>query len=636
MSAFSVRRFRFLLAVLAIWLLVVVGSVAQPSRQEETPPPAPIVISPDRYVVVFKPEAVQGGEGMDTTRLAETLVASWGGALLHTYDVALPGFAAVLSPAAAQALAGHPAVAYVEPDQVVYALGAQSPATWGLDRVDQRHLPLNNTYTYETTAAGVHVYIIDTGIRSTHTEFGGRVGNGYTAITDGYGTEDCNGHGTHVAGTVGGATYGIAKGVTLHPVRVLDCNGSGYASDVIAGIDWVVNHHIKPAVVNMSLGGNAYAPLDTAVRNAVNGGIVFAVAAGNNAQDACTMSPARVAEALTAGATTSGDARASFSNYGSCLDLFAPGVSITSAYYTSDTATATASGTSMASPHVAGAAALYLALNPTASAAAVHNAIVANATTGVLSGIGSGSPNRLLYTLFGNGSPTATPTRTPTPLAPTATPTRTPRPTRTPTVTPTPSTGACQEKVVNGGFEAGPTGWNQSSTGGYPLICSTTSCGVTLIPRSGSWLAWLGGADNETSVLSQANITLPIGQKATLRYWYRLESNDVCGYDYGYVQVQMGATRKTLKTYRLCASRNTNGWGQGSIKLDAYAGKTIRLIFRVQTDSSLVSSFFVDDVSLLAGNACPAAVGATEPEGEIPLPDPEPKPEGAPDVGGRR
>lgn len=634
MSGFFIRRFWLVLMVVAIWLLAVVGSVAQPSRQEETPPPTPIVISPDRYVVVFKPEAVQGGEGMDTTRLAATLVATGGGELLHTYDAALQGFAAVLSPAAAQALASHPAVAYVEPDQVVYALGAQSPATWGLDRVDQRNLPLNNTYTYETTAAGVHAYIIDTGIRSTHVEFTGRIGNGYTAINDGYGTEDCDGHGTHVAGTVGGTTYGIAKGVILHPVRVLDCNGSGYVSDVIAGIDWVVTNHIKPAVANMSLGGSVSNSLDTAVRNAIARGIVFAVAAGNASQNACNTSPARVAEALTVGASTSGDARASFSNYGTCLDLFAPGVGITSAYSTSDTATAILSGTSMASPHVAGAAALYLALNPAASAAAVHTAIVANATTGVLGGIGSGSPDRLLYTLFGGGSPTATPTPTAPPS--TATPTRTPRPTRTPTATPTPGTGACQEKVSNGNFEAGPTGWNQSSTGGHPLICDTTRCGLVPSPHSGRWLAWLGGANNETSVLSQANITLPAGQKATLRYWYYLESSDVCGYDYGYVQVGTGTSMKTLKTYRLCAPTNTNGWMRGAITLDAYAGKTIRLLFKARTDFSLISNFFVDDVSLLAGNACPAAADAAEPEGEIPLPDPEPKPEGVWDFGGRR
>ncbi|MDW8270629.1 MAG: S8 family serine peptidase, partial [Anaerolineae bacterium] len=377
------------------WVLAA-GSTAQPSRHEATLPPTPVAILPDRYIVVFRPEALQNADRMGITRLAETLVAAWDGDLLYTYDVALQGFAAVLSAEAAQALAAHPAVAYVEPDQVVYALGTQSPAPWGLDRVDQRTLPLNNTYTYETTALGVHVYIFDTGIRSTHTEFDGRIGNGYTAINDGLGTADCHGHGTHVAGTVGGQTYGVAKEVTLHPVRVLSCEGQGTTSGVIAGVNWVLANHIAPAVVNMSLGGNASDALDTAIRNAINGDIVFVVAAGNNNGDACLMSPARVAEALTVGASTSADARASFSNYGGCLDLFAPGVSITSAYHTSDMAIAISSGTSMAAPHVAGAAALYRAQNPTASALTVHNAVIANATTGVLSGIGSGSPNRLL------------------------------------------------------------------------------------------------------------------------------------------------------------------------------------------------------------------------------------------------
>jgi subtilisin family serine protease len=243
------------------------------------------------------------------------------------------------------------------------------------------------------------VYIVDTGIRFSHNDFGGRAVTGYDAV-DGGSADDCNGHGTHVAGTVGGSTYGVAKGVTLVGVRVLNCSGSGTNSGVIAGVNWVASDHQTgaPAVANMSLGGSVSSALDTAVNNAINDGVTFAVAAGNSNRNACNYSPARVAAAITVGATTSTDARASYSNYGSCLDLFAPGSSITSAWYTSNTATNTISGTSMATPHVAGVAALYLKGNPGASPATVRDAIVNNATTGKVTKPGTSSPNRLLFT----------------------------------------------------------------------------------------------------------------------------------------------------------------------------------------------------------------------------------------------
>jgi serine protease len=252
----------------------------------------------------------------------------------------------------------------------------------------------------------VNVYVIDTGIRSTHTEFGGRVSTvGHTSINDGNGTNDCNGHGTHVAGTIGGATYGVAKGVTLHAVRVLGCNGSGSTSGVIAGIEWVTNNHIKPAVANMSLGGGASTALDDAVRNSIAAGVTYAIAAGNSNANACNSSPSRVTQALTVGSSTNTDARSSFSNFGTCVDLFAPGSNITSAWNTSDTATNTISGTSMATPHVAGVAALYLAGDPTATAATVHAAVVNNASLDKLTGVGTGSPNRLLHSRFGTQPP---------------------------------------------------------------------------------------------------------------------------------------------------------------------------------------------------------------------------------------
>ena len=353
---------------------------------------------PGNYIVVLNEQAGEPHQA------ALALTFAHGGSARHVYASALKGFSVALPEAAAIALSRDPRVSYVEEDSEVSLVATQNNATWGLDRIDQRDLPLNATYSSNFTGAGVTTYILDTGIRATHTEFGGRVavGSGFTAINDGQGTNDCGGHGTHVAGTVGGATFGVAKDVTLIPVRVLNCSGLGPISGVIAGVDYVTSHHQAgtPAVANMSLSSGASASLDTAVTNSINDGVVYAVAAGNGGVDACGLSPARVANALTVGATTSTDARSSFSNFGTCVDLFAPGSSITSAFNTSDTATNTNSGTSMASPHVAGVAALILESNPGASAATVVNAIINNATLNKVTGAGTGSPNRLLFSLI--------------------------------------------------------------------------------------------------------------------------------------------------------------------------------------------------------------------------------------------
>jgi serine protease len=356
---------------------------------------------PGRYIVVLNDMQVARA---NVRPVAEDLARQYGGSLAHVYQNTIRGFAVNMSATSAAALARHPGVRFVEQDSERFIVDTQAGATWGLDRIDQRDLPLNGSYTYETQASNVHVYVIDTGIRSSHAEFTGRLAGGFDSIGDGRGTEDCNGHGTHVAGTVGGTTYGVAKSVTLHPVRVLGCNGSGTTSGVIAGVEWVTNNHIKPAVANMSLGGGASAALDDAVRNSTVAGVTYAVAAGNSNANACSSSPARVSQALTVGSSTSGDARSSFSNFGTCVDLFAPGSNITSAWFTTDTATNTISGTSMAAPHVAGAAALYLADHPSAPASEVHAAIVNNASVNKLSNIGTGSPNRLLYSIFGGGS----------------------------------------------------------------------------------------------------------------------------------------------------------------------------------------------------------------------------------------
>jgi subtilisin family serine protease len=357
-----------------------------------------------QYIVVFKNHV--GNPAAEAVSLA----SAHGGRVLHTYTAAVKGFAATLPDAAVQALRNNPNVDYVEQDQTISLSTTESGATWGIDRIDQVDRPLDTLYHYNYTGAGVYAFIIDTGILASHVEFTGRVQPGYTAISDGNGTNDCNGHGTHVSGTVAGTTWGVAKQASLVPVRVLDCKGSGSNSGVIAGVDWAANSALRPAVANMSLGGSFSSALNAAVAGAVSKGVTMAIAAGNSNADACNYSPASEPSAITVGATGSDDARASYSNYGTCVDLFAPGSGITSAWNTSSTATNTISGTSMATPHVTGVAALVTQANPGATPAAIANFIVQTASVNKVSSPGTGSPNLLLYSL---GSGTATePTKT--------------------------------------------------------------------------------------------------------------------------------------------------------------------------------------------------------------------------------
>jgi subtilisin family serine protease len=345
---------------------------------------------PGRFIVTLR-------EGVEPTAVAR----GHGIAPDFVYRHALNGFAGAISDAARQGLLRDARVARVEPDGIVTIVTTQTGATWGLDRIDQHSLPLSTTFGYTNTGLGVTAYVIDTGIRVDHSEFGGRASSGFDAV-DGGAADDCNGHGTHVAGTIGGGTYGVAKGVSLVAVRVLDCGGSGTWSGVIAGLDWVTANHATPAVANMSLGGGRNASVDDAVRSMIASGVATAIAAGNGnlagvAQDACRYSPARVAEAMTIGATDKTDRKASWSNYGKCVDWFAPGVGITSAWSTSSTATTTISGTSMATPHTAGVAALYLQSNPAASAQTVHDALYTNTTKGIVTSSKTAN-NHLLFT----------------------------------------------------------------------------------------------------------------------------------------------------------------------------------------------------------------------------------------------
>jgi subtilisin family serine protease len=362
-------------------------------------------VVPDSYVVVLK------SDGASVSSRAGSLAGKYGASVKHTYDSALRGFSATMSEARAKRLAADPAVDYVQRDGIFRINGVQpNPPSWGLDRVDQRNLPLDNSYTYPTAASAVHAYVLDTGINVNHNDFGGRAVHGRDTVNNDNDASDCHGHGTHVAGTVGGSSYGVAKGVTLVAVRVLNCQGSGTTAGIVAGIDWVTANAVKPAVANMSLGGGTNTTLDDAVARSIASGIQYSLAAGNgdifgNPQNACSFSPARTPNAITVGATQRTDARASFSNFGTCLDIFAPGVGITSAWYTSNTATNTISGTSMAAPHVAGAAAMVLAANPGFTPQQVRDALVGNATEGVVTDARTGSPNRLLFVGAGGTEP---------------------------------------------------------------------------------------------------------------------------------------------------------------------------------------------------------------------------------------
>jgi Subtilase family/Bacterial Ig domain/Peptidase inhibitor I9 len=611
---------------------------------------------PGQYLVVFNEGRVTK-DGVDAE--ADDLARRHGGRIFATWHHALRGFAAHLSAAQAQALAQDPRVAWVEEDGEVRADTTQTGATWGLDRIDQRNLPLDGNYTYNVDGTGVNAYIIDTGIRTTHTQFGGRASGAFTAVNDGNGTNDCNGHGTHVSGTVGGSTFGVAKNVRLFAVRVLDCTGSGTTAGVISGVDWVTNNHVSPAVANMSLGGGASATLDQAVQNSINSGVTYAIAAGNSNVDACTQSPARVGAAITVAASDINDVRASFSNFGTCVDIFGPGVNITSSWATSDTATNTISGTSMATPHVTGTAALYLSANPAATPAQVASALTSNATAGAIASAGTGTPNRLLYEAFIGAAADATP---PT-VALTA-------PTAGATVSGTAVTLSASASddvavakvdfLVDGAVVGSDTtspysiSWNSTAVanGSHTFAaratdtsgnvatsapvtatvsntaatCTTTTqlfgnpgfetgtaapwtatAGVidgsaSPAPHSGRFKAWLDGYGTTHTDDVFQTVTIPAGAcSATLSFWLWIttaETTTTTAFDTLTVTVRnsAGTVLSTLATFSNLNKSAT--YVQRSFDVSAFKGQTVRIQFHGVEDVSLQTSFLVDDTAL--------------------------------------
>jgi subtilisin family serine protease len=583
---------RTLLRLLLAVTFILAGATAALAQQQDAPVATvlglenPDVI-PDRYIVVLKEDS----RAWRARAQAVADATARGGVIHYEYSAALNGFAATLPPAVLEVVRRNPHVDYIEADSLAFAIETQSPATWGIDRVDQRDLPLSNSYTYNTTGRGVSAYVLDTGIRFTHTEFGGRAELGYDAIGDGQNGNDCNGHGTHVAGTVGGRTYGVAKEVTLYSVRVLDCGATGTWSQINAGVDWVRANAIKPAVANMSLGcrgGCTNDSTDQAVRNLINSGVQVALAAGNDNIDACRGTPNRVAEGVTVGATTSSDSRSSFSNWGSCIDIMAPGSSITSASYSSDTGSTSMSGTSMAAPHVAGAMALYLQSNPSASPSQVRDHLVNTATTGRLTDL-SGSPNRLLYTL-GGGAPAPTPT--PPPGG---------------------DTVFADDFESNQGWTTNPNGSDNATTGQWergnpedtnssgPKQLGTTTSGQNDLVTGRLAGASVGAYDIDGGVTSirSPRISLPSSGNLTLTFNYYLSHlSNASSADYLRVKIE-GTTTSTVFE-RLGSATNVDAaWQSASVNLNSYAGQAITILIEAADagSASLVEAA-VDDVQI--------------------------------------
>jgi hypothetical protein len=520
-----------------------------------------------RYIAVLEP-------GTDVEALARQVHGSHGAKVRHKYQRGLKGLSLELSEADALVLARDPRVQFVEEDAVV---SASSP--WGLDRIDQRSLPLDGTFVSGGSGAGVTVYIVDTGIAAGHAEFDGRVGAGFSSVVGDPGTADCNGHGTHVAGVVGGSTYGVAKSATLVPVRVLDCGGAGTVSTVLAGLDWILDRQATspgPAVANMSLGGTQSSAVDLEVERLVLAGVTTVVAAGNDNTDACNTSPARVPAALTVGASDETDARASFSNYGNCVDLFAPGSNILSAWYDSTDEAALASGTSSAAPFVAGVAALWLEAYPSASPAAVSQTILSQATSDALSDGGAGSPNRLLYSLVGLLDE---------------------------------STNALQ-LLGDPGFEYGSTFW----TSEICTVIKPTGCigrlydevgdltGLSYSSRHGSGHVSIGGPARSFLTTSET-IAVPSSisrAELSVYLWVVTKNKKKTAADVLTVEIRdsAGVLVETLGTFSNLDAGPT--YAQRRFDISRYRGKTIRISFAGVQSQGPPTYFLLDDIALNA------------------------------------